>query len=85
METKHWIAGGSEKTVAVWVKDVSGKTICRVENCPGDWDNARLIAAAPELLAACIEIAALADGQGRFNMMEVAAGARAAIAKAKGE
>ena len=44
--------------------------------------NARLIAAAPELLAACKAIAALMDGQGRANMPEVAGQARAAIAKA---
>ena len=49
--------------------------------------NARLIAAAPEMLEACEKIAALADGQGRMNMLEVAGMARAAIAiaKAKGE
>ena len=45
--------------------------------------DARLIAAAPELLAACQSIAALADGQGRANMMMVASQARAAIAKAQ--
>lgn len=44
--------------------------------------NARLIAASPELLDACIAIAALADGQGRMNLMEVAGQARAAIHKA---
>jgi hypothetical protein len=46
--------------------------------------NARLIASAPDLPDACRAIAALADGQGQRNMMEVAGQARAAIAKAGG-
>jgi len=52
-----------------------------------DWAheaNARLIAAAPELLEACRAIALLNEGQGRVNMCEVAGQARAAIAKATG-
>lgn len=44
--------------------------------------NARLIACAPELLAACQAIAALANGQGQLNLMMVAGQARAALAKA---
>lgn len=44
--------------------------------------NARLIAAAPELLEACEAIADLANGQGRLNLIMVAGQARAAIAKA---
>ena len=47
--------------------------------------NARLIAAAPDLLAACEAIAALSDGQGQQNMLEVAGQARAALALARGE
>lgn len=46
--------------------------------------NARLIAAAPDLLEACKAINALATGQGRLNMLDVAAMARAAITKARG-
>ena len=46
--------------------------------------NARLIAAAPELLAACEAIAKLSDGQGYVNMCQVAGQARQAIAKATG-
>ena len=37
-----------------------------------------------DLLAACEAIAALAEGQGRANLLEVAGQARDAIAKAKG-
>ena len=44
--------------------------------------NARLIAAAPDLLEACRAIATLNEGQGRLNMCEIAGMARAAIAKA---
>ena len=47
--------------------------------------NARLIAAAPDLLEACEAIAALADGQGRLNMLQVAGQARQAIAKTTGK
>lgn len=41
-----------------------------------------LVRVAPELADACRAIAALADGQGRMNMLEVAGQARAALAKA---
>ena len=58
----------------VWICDEHGGTAKA---------NARLIAAAPELLAACRAIAQLADGQGRANMLEVAGQARAAILKAE--
>ena len=46
--------------------------------------NARLIAAAPELLSACEAIADLANGQGRKNLAHVAGQASIAIAKATG-
>ena len=46
--------------------------------------NARLIAAAPDLFAACQAIADLADGQGRANLIDCAAIARLAVAKAEG-
>ena len=51
----------------------------------GKSERAEIIAAAPELLAACEAVAALMDGQGRRNLPEVAGMARAAIKKAKGE
>ena len=47
--------------------------------------NATLMAEAPVLLAVCEAIAALADGQGRANLLDCAGQARAVIAKAKGE
>ena len=79
-----WTAGGREKTTAVWVKDENGKTVCNVARCDDDWNRARLIAAAPDLLAALESLMDDAD------VCEVAGDdairqARAAIAKAKGE
>jgi len=47
--------------------------------------NARLIAAAPELLEALTEIVTAADGDGWKKLDATFAGARAAIAKATGE
>jgi len=47
--------------------------------------NARLIAAAPELLEALTEIVAAADGDGWKKLDATFAGARAAIAKATGK
>ena len=47
--------------------------------------NARLIAAAPELLEALTEIVAAADGDGWKQLDATFAAARAAIAKATGE
>ncbi len=47
--------------------------------------NARLIAAAPDLLEALEAIVTLAADHGRMNLPECAGMTRAAIAKAKGE
>lgn len=46
-----WRVNGSEQTTAIWVETADGKRICTVRNCDSDADVARLIAAAPELLA----------------------------------
>ena len=46
--------------------------------------NARLIAAAPAMLEALRAVAALANGQGRANLMEVAGQAQQIIAQAEG-
>lgn len=46
--------------------------------------NARLIAAAPDMLEALIAIVALSNDQGRRNLPECAGLARQAIAKARG-
>lgn len=74
-----WQAKGSERTVAVWVEDEDGKRVCTVRNCENDFDRARLIAAAPELLAALEGVLRVADRQtDEFHA------ARAAIAKANG-
>jgi len=50
-----------------------------------DTANARLIAAAPDLLEACQSIAALANGQGRLNLVMVAGQAKRAISEATKE
>ena len=66
--------GGHAKNWADW-------SIAELNFTVQDAANAQLIAAAPDLLEACKAIAALADGQGRKNMLEVAAMARIVIAK----
>ena len=47
--------------------------------------NARLIAKAPEMMEALREVADLANGQGRLNLMEVAGHARALLSDIEGE
>lgn len=47
--------------------------------------NARLIAAAPDLLAACEQLLATEQGVGPYEWERARIAARAAIAKAKGE
>jgi hypothetical protein len=77
-----WTAGGSEKTTAVWVKDENGKTVCSIATCADDWNRARLIAAAPDLLAALEAMIAKIDA----DKLPISCSlARAAIAKARGE
>lgn len=47
-----WSAGGSDMTLATWVKGPDRKRICTMKEGPNDWPNAKLIAAAPDLLEA---------------------------------
>ena len=55
MEPKHmpgkWEACGSESNLATWVEDETGKRVCTMKQAVDDWDRARLIAQAPDLLA----------------------------------
>jgi hypothetical protein len=74
-----------------YIRGAHGKPVCSLEIA--DLDEtlavARLIVRAvnghADLLATCEAIAALADGQGRANLIECAAQARAAIARARGQ
>lgn len=72
-----WIAEGSEMNATVWVRGPDGKRVCSVKRCETDFDNARLIAAAPDLLAALKALLAESN-----NMTAAGDMARAAIAKA---
>ena len=70
------------------IKSAEGVTIAQLngQTYPLQMDaNARLIAAAPDLLEVCEAVGQLSDGQGRMNLCQVAGMARAAIAKARGE
>jgi hypothetical protein len=49
-----WTAGGSEMTLATWVKGPDGKRICSMRECEHDFHNAKLIAAAPDLYEALL-------------------------------
>ena len=67
------------------VENETGEYVCSLLG--GDehkQENARLIAAAPAMLEALRAVAALANGQGRANLMEVAGQAQQIIAKAEG-
>lgn len=86
------MADGSESTTATWVNGSDGKRICTIKPSFHDWDNARLIAAAPELLEALRRILYAHDtknigaSMGEAKLCDAYADqARAAIAKATGE
>ena len=67
------------------VENETGEYVCSLLG--GDehkQENARLIAAAPAMLEALRAVAALANGQGRANLMEVAGQAQQIIAQAEG-
>lgn len=86
MKAKHtpgpWVADGSEITTATWVCGADGKRICTMRPSFADWSNARLIAAAPELLEALKDLVARID---EYGSPISASFARAAIAKATWE
>lgn len=94
METKHtpgpWDVDECRYGFAVYARK-SGDAVVKTEDVEGRYgaiDNeadARLIAAAPELLEALTEIVAAADGDGWKQLDPSFAAARAAIAKARGE
>lgn len=82
----------AEATATIPIKGANGKTVASVRYGPTDLDDARLIAAAPELLAAC---EAWIDWRERLagkdatrtsaeHGMKLHADMVAAIAKAKG-
>ena len=88
MKTKHtpgpWVADGSEITNETWVCGADGKRICTMTPSFADWSNARLIAAAPELLEFAKEFLRVwADAGVTDSPLE--AQSRAAISKATGE
>ena len=73
--------GGLIAQVAPQRTDVKKRDLTTMAD-PERTANARLIASATDLLEVCEAVAALADGQGQRNLMEVAGQARAALAKA---
>jgi hypothetical protein len=83
-----WIASGDSKYIDSddgWIAEVNSWPTSPVKQVPEGSEkhqaNARLIAAAPDLLDALLEIVARNEIQNWFNLDQ----ARAAIAKAKGE
>ena len=94
---KEWKVNGSEDTTAIWVEGADGKRVCTVRNCEDDADHARLIAAAPALLAALTELHRLveatddivetSDRYGIYHndMMDALDAAEVAIKQARGE
>ena len=67
------------------VENETGEYVCSLLG--GDehkQENARLIAAAPAMLEALRAVAALANGQGRANLMEIAGQAQQIISQAEG-
>lgn len=84
-----WIAEGSEMNATVWVRGPDGKRVCSVKRCETDFDNARLIAAAPDLyeaLKAALPYLGSAANEHIHNDWDenarIEAQARAALAKA---
>lgn len=81
-----WVADGSESTTATWVNGGDGKRVCTMRPSVKDWGNARLIAAAPELLEALKDALKDLEALSPWDSAPVCARkARAAITKATGE
>ena len=84
-----WHQGGLDRHDKHWMRetrDAKGRGIAWCGTFPEDeaHANARLIAAAPEMLEALEEIVSAADGDGWSQLDADLRKARAAIAKAKG-
>lgn len=82
-----WTATGSEMSATVWVADIKNRRVCSVKRCDNDFDNAKLIAAAPDLYAAlqaCVESFQSVKPQGQPTDSIIGTAemkARAALAK----
>ena len=75
-ETKHTPGPWNVEKYCVWAGD---KYVAATQTGIDEEEqaaNARLIAAAPDMLAVCHAVAALNEGQGRLNLCEVAGMAR---------
>ena len=78
-----WTANGSEVNMATWVHQNNGKRICTMAMSPEDWNNARLIAAAPDLLESLVSLVDWFE-QHKPEAAQNLQKARAAIARATG-
>ena len=81
----QWTTKIRQPGTMLTVENETGEYVCSLLG--GDehkQENARLIAAAPAMLEALRAVAALANGQGRANLMEVAGQAQQIIAQAEG-
>lgn len=88
MTTKHTPGPWAVSDVGEVVVCATGRTLCDVYSSPADDDaqadaDARLIAAAPDLLAACEAVAATTWSRNTATI--IGEQVRAAIAKAKGK
>ena len=86
MKTKFtpgpWVADGSDMSLVTWAYGPDKRRVCTMSRGPKDWDNTRLIAAAPELYAALVAIVDQEqhDSQPETHMHDMADIARAALA-----
>lgn len=59
-----WIAKRSELYTTTWIEDSNGKRIATTKECDQDWDNTKLMAAAPDMLEALLKVQELFIGRG---------------------